>query len=348
MRLYLLGEVSWQRSQLIYHALARLGREGLVLLWPAEPYVCLGFHQDLTQELDLEFCRRRGLPVFRREVGGGTVYLDREQVFWQVVLRRDNPLIPFSHQAFYRRFLGPVARAYQRAGLMAELHGINDLAAEGGKVCGTGAGEIADCVAFVGNLMRDFDCDTMCRVLRLPDERFRRRLAGLMEQNLTHLRGTLGPEALKRWNHQRLAGLLAQEFARLLGPLQPAEVDPELEDQMRRLERRMLDPSWVHFPRKPRPGRRAVKVRAGLYLHHRRLGEAMPGLRAIFTVEDGRLRGLEFYGAAGLDGQTLAPLAAGLEGAARPELAPRLAELARQKLLPAGLTPGKLARGLSF
>ena len=32
MRLYRLGSVSWQDSQLLYHALPRLGREGLILL----------------------------------------------------------------------------------------------------------------------------------------------------------------------------------------------------------------------------------------------------------------------------------------------------------------------------
>ena len=83
-------------------------------------------------------------------------------------------------------------------------------------------------------------------------------------------------------------------------------------------------------------------------MHHRRLEEAAPGLRALFRVEDGRLRGLEFYGAAGLAGQILARLAAGLEGASRPELAPRLAELAGRRLVPPGLEPEDLARGLSF
>lgn len=57
MELYNLGKVTWRESQLMYHAMAYLGREGLLLVSPAEPYVCIGFHQDVTQEVDLEYCR---------------------------------------------------------------------------------------------------------------------------------------------------------------------------------------------------------------------------------------------------------------------------------------------------
>ncbi|HDH09530.1 MAG TPA: lipoate--protein ligase family protein, partial [Chloroflexi bacterium] len=55
MKLYDLGEVPWLESQLIYHALPRLGMEGLVLLLPTSPYVCIGYHQDVEQEVDLAY-----------------------------------------------------------------------------------------------------------------------------------------------------------------------------------------------------------------------------------------------------------------------------------------------------
>jgi lipoate-protein ligase A len=69
-------------SQLIYHAQPRAGVEGLNILAPSEPYVCLGYHQDLEQEIDEAFCREHNIPIFRRQVGGGAVYLDGNQVFY--------------------------------------------------------------------------------------------------------------------------------------------------------------------------------------------------------------------------------------------------------------------------
>jgi lipoate-protein ligase A len=52
MKLYNLARILWQDSQLIYHALAKLGWEALCLVSPAAPYVCIGFHQDVEQEVD--------------------------------------------------------------------------------------------------------------------------------------------------------------------------------------------------------------------------------------------------------------------------------------------------------
>ncbi len=88
--------------------MADLGREGLILLSPASPYVCIGFHQNVEQEVDLAFCREQGIPVFRREVGGGAVYLDGGQLFFQLVLRADDPRVPAPREVFYRTFLAPV------------------------------------------------------------------------------------------------------------------------------------------------------------------------------------------------------------------------------------------------
>ena len=82
MKLYDLQKVPWYESQLIYHALAKLGQEALVLVSPATPYVCIGFHQNAIQEVDLEYCKANAIPVFRREVGGGAVYLDGRQLFF--------------------------------------------------------------------------------------------------------------------------------------------------------------------------------------------------------------------------------------------------------------------------
>jgi hypothetical protein len=66
MKLYNLGKVPWLDSQLIYHALAEMGREALSLVSPATPYVCIGFHQDAEQEVDLDYCKARGISFCKK------------------------------------------------------------------------------------------------------------------------------------------------------------------------------------------------------------------------------------------------------------------------------------------
>lgn len=289
MHLYRLGRVSWQDSQLAYHALAHLGRQGLILCSPAEPYVSVGYFQDPVQELDLEHCRGRGLPVFRREVGGGAVYLDRHQLFWQVVLRRDHPLVSFNRQAFYRRFLAPVVAVYRALGVdEARVAPVNDVAVGERRIAGTGAGEIGDCVVFVGNLMRRFDCAAMAQALQAPDAEFRRSYQKHMQSQLTSLRRELGSRQEASLKDEQLYDLLAREFASVMGSLEPHPLDEDLRNAMDLLGRRMLSPAWTFFPRRPRPHRK-VKVRAGLFLHLWQQDSFQGAIEARFTSLDGKV-----------------------------------------------------------
>ncbi|ADK86339.1 biotin/lipoate A/B protein ligase [Desulfarculus baarsii DSM 2075] len=333
LALYDLGKVPWADSQLLYHAMARLGRQGLALVSPASPYVCVGFHQDAAQEVDLDHCRQAGLPVFRREVGGGAVYLDGRQYFFQIVLRRDNPLIPARRDEFYARFLAPVARAYGRIGVEARLKPVNDLLCGQRKVCGSGAGEIGESVVFVGNMIMDFDCQAMARVLRAPDEKFRDKAQKTMEANMGSIRGLLG-SAADRWTEGALNQIMAEEFAKLLGPLEPARPDQALRAEMDRLAQRMLAPQWLLRGRRPSAGRR-LKIRAGLELVQR-LHKAPGGLlRLEMELRDGRI------GQARLSGdffayppQAVEALEAALEGAGRDDLPTIIHEFVGQNQLP--------------
>lgn len=289
MELFNLGKVPWAESQLIYHALGELNREALSLVSPATPYVCIGFHQDVDQEVDLEYCRTHHIPVFRREVGGGAVFLDGSQLFFQLILRRDNPLAPLRLESFYRKFLDPVIQVHRRLGIPAEYRPINDLVVNGRKISGTGAGEIGDCAVFVGNLILDFDYETMSRVLRVPDEKFREKVKKTIRENLSTIRAELGVEAAARYLDADLNVMMVEEFAKVLGPLEPAQVDDELAGMIRNLEVRMINQDWLHRKGKRVLGRR-VKVRAGLEVFHR-LHQAKGGLiRVDGAVADGCYR----------------------------------------------------------
>lgn len=288
MLLYDLGKAPWAESQLIYHALARLGREALVLVSPADPYVCVGFHQDATQEVDLTYCRAQDIPVFRREVGGGAVYLDHGQLFWQLVLKKDCPLVPGARQKFYEKFLAPVINVYRALGMQAQYKPVNDVLVGGRKVCGTGVGEIGDCLVCVGNIIRDFNYAAMARVLKVPDEKFRDKLHQGLEANLTTIKRELGQAAYEHWDHAGLSGLLADEFSGILGPLERAEIDDELSATMERLKERMLDDGWLFLRRKVKDGRQ-VKLRHGVFVQQK-MHKAPGGLlRATFQTDDGRL-----------------------------------------------------------
>lgn len=267
MKLYIPGKVPWHESQLIYHALADLGKESLVLVSPVSPYVCIGFHQDVNQEVDLEFCRENNIPVFRREVGGGAVYLDGDQFFFQLILRKDNPIIPYGREAFYQKFLQPAINVYKRIGIPVKYKPVNDIIAGTRKISGTGVGEIGECIVFVGNLILDFNYGMMSRVLKVPDEKFRDRMKKTIEDNLTTIRRELGHKESLKWDESSLNALMIKEFEKLTGEMEKADKDSELQARMDELAQRMMSDAWLNRKGRRFPGR-SVRIRSGTSLVH--------------------------------------------------------------------------------
>jgi len=293
MLLHDLGHVPWLDSQLIYHAQARIGLEALNILAPREPYVCIGFHQQLEEEVDLAYCRERGIPVFRREVGGGAVYLDGRQVFFQLVLSKENPLAQGEKAALYQRLLEPVARAYADLGVPARYRPVNDvITAAGRKISGTGAAEIGACLVLVGNLIADFDYDTMARVLRVPDEKYRDKVFQSMRENLSTLRRETGRE----YSWAELAAPLVRRFAEVLGPLEPAPVPEAVRAEARALAPRFLAEEWLLKKGRRFPHGREVRIASGVnVLQH---VHKSPGglLRATLVLKEGRLEQVALSG----------------------------------------------------
>jgi lipoate-protein ligase A len=294
MKLNYLKTVSWQDSQLLYHAQPRIRREGLNLLTPAMPYVCIGRFQDVEQEVDLGYCRENDIPVFRREVGGGAVYLDGDQLFFQLILHRDNPLIPAGGKlAFYRTFLRAPIEAYRALGIPAEYREVNDIVAKDRKISGTGAAEIGDYYVLVGNLIVDFDYETMARVLKVPDEKFRDKVYKTIRENLS----TVKREVDSVPSRDELWSLMAEAFTDVLGPM---EMETAVDDAWRRkadeLAEDMLSDEWLYRKGRSQKGGRDVKIRSGLDVRQR-VHKAPGGLiRADLEVQDDVLTAVSLSG----------------------------------------------------
>jgi lipoate-protein ligase A len=292
MKLYRLESVSWQDSQLLYHALPRLDREGLNLLSPATPYLCIGYFQDVEQDVDMAFCQEHDIPVFRREVGGGSVYLDGDQLFWQLVIHKDNPLAPRSKDAFYRKFLQPPIEAYRALGIAAEYKPVNDIIANDRKISGTGVAEIGDYIIFVGNLIVDFDYEMMTRVLNVPSEKFRDKVYKTLHENLSTIKREIDdvPPTEELW------ALMADQFTELLGPMEvETTVDEAWRAKTDELASQFLSDEWL-YQRKARRPSQGVKIRAGVEVRQK-MHKATGGLvRATTEVREGAIASVAFSG----------------------------------------------------
>lgn len=342
MNLYHLGHVPWEDSQLIYHALAYLGMEGLILLSPASPYVCIGYHQDVNQEVDLEYCRANDIPVFRREVGGGAVYLDGRQLFYQLVARKDNPLAASDKESFYRRLLAPVVRTYTELGVPSRYKPVNDIVTEAGrKISGNGAAHIGDSVVLVGNLIFDFDYDTMARVLRVPDEKYRDKVHRSLYENLT----TMRREQETLTGEDEAVAALVRQFEVELGALEARALPAMVRRKAEELRSRFLSEEWLHGRARRSPAGREVKIAAGVHVVQR-VYKAPGGLvRAILevreeTIESVAITGDFFF----YPEQGLADLERALQGCRMADVSTTIAGFyARRGIDSPGLAPAQLS-----
>jgi lipoate-protein ligase A len=251
------GRVSALRSQTLWHALAygvsRGGPPTLSFMRPSRPYVGLGYHRRL-EETDIEACREAGLPVFRRMVGGGVVYLDEHQQFFQISLPA--AAVSKNRQRALRELLSPAVAAFRAAGVPAELDDEGEIVVGEAKICGHGAAQIEDAVVVVGNLIEQFDHAAAARVLALP-EAARADVVRLMEQ---FVMATPVDSAAFR-------SAAVASYGEALG-LEPVTgwLSTYERERLSHLDSLFRSPEWLRGPHRPdpHPGPVTVKVRAGV------------------------------------------------------------------------------------
>lgn len=247
MRLRVLdfGYDSAVRSQAIYHGIANaMGVDDdpvLTLVNPTDPYVCVGLHQEVALEVDEEFCKQQQLPVIRRHVGGGTVYLDENQMFFHFIYPRNKA--PLVADELYPMFIEPVLRTYKDLGVNASFRPVNDIQVNGKKIGGTGAASIENATVMVGSFLFDFNTAQMAKALKVPSEKFRDKLFTTLEQYMT----TMKKELKEVPTRDKVKYMFLHHVANCLR-VDPVESFASVEElnAIDEQEKILVDPEWTY------------------------------------------------------------------------------------------------------
>ncbi len=251
-----LGAVDGATMVNVFVALARPVAAGrspptALVLYPERPFANVGYHQEAERELDLAYCRAQGIPVVRRAVGGGAILDGPWELDYMLVLPPGAPGTDGGVAAFYERHLAPVAVALRKLGVAAERAGINDLTSRGRKLSANGAMQLHGSWILVGDLLLDLDVPAMSRVLRVPDEKFRGKLARGMSEWLTSIRAETGrlPE------REFVARTLREEFARSLeASWVPGALTAEEAESLAELKISRTQDDWTYRKDRSHPG----------------------------------------------------------------------------------------------
>jgi lipoate-protein ligase A len=259
MHLLSFDKLPGQDSMLIFHVLARIGYEGLVIVSPSVPLASVGYFQDADKEIDLEFCKKTGISVMRREVGGGATYLDENQIFYQMIWNRNNDKFPTNIKQIFELLSQPACETYKKFGINAHFRAENDIVTDSGKkIAGEGGGDIADSMVFVGGILMDFDYQTMSNVIKVPDEKFRDKIYKTMEENLTTMKRELG-EIPPR---DEIKHVLIENFEKITGRLEKITLDDTTLGKLRELEKVFMSDKFL-FKKTPRIPE-GIKIKEGI------------------------------------------------------------------------------------
>ncbi len=333
------GTVSPLRSQTLWHAVAYGVGAGapptLSFVRTRSPYVSIGFHRSLD-ELDTDRCGHAGWPVYRRMVGGGPVYLDHDQLCFQLTLPA--AAVPADRQRALRQLLTPAVAAFRAAGLDAHLDHDLEVVVGDRKVCGHGAAQIGSSVVVVGNLIERFDHTAAASVLRAPDADEAGETLRLMRRYVAF--DGSGPDV----DAAAFADAACRAYGAALGLApRPGALSALEAAQLVGLDRRLRDPAWTRGrPRLAGPAGTApvgtapvgtaptgtapagtapvwkVKVRAGVW----RCSVLEPAGKVAASVVHGRVQRLVVQ-ADGVDPARAAAAAEGLTVAAAADAARR-------------------------
>jgi lipoate-protein ligase A len=293
IRLLYMEGVSPLRSQTVYHAVGYAMKADtpntIIMVSPNAPYVCVGYHQDMQKEVDLEYCAAHGLPVYRREVGGGAVYLDSGQLFTQWIFHKED--LPASLEERFALYIDPIVQTYKELGINANYRPINDIHVNGKKIGGTGAAQMGIAEILVGSLMYTFDKKTMSQVLKVPSEKMRDKIFESLEAYMTTMTEQLGSTP----DRAMVKDLYLKKVSEALGAeIYEGEWTADEEAMAQEIDARFVSDEWLY--QKGRLQQPGVKIHQDVHLVEAAF-KAQGGLiRIIARLREGRIDDVSISG----------------------------------------------------
>ncbi|MBI4768408.1 MAG: DUF116 domain-containing protein [Deltaproteobacteria bacterium] len=212
------------------------------------PVALVGYHQALTEEIRIEYCRLEGIEINRRITGGGAIYFDQGQLGWELIASRKSLGLGLTLEGITGAVCRAAALGLKTLGLEADFRPRNDIEVQGRKISGTGAAFEGEAFLFQGTLLVDFNLEHLIKALRIPTEKLSRKELTSAGERVTSLREQLGrvPPLTE------VKKALEKGFSRGLGLcFHSGQITGEEENLFHQILPRMKSAAWIQGTRIP-------------------------------------------------------------------------------------------------
>ena len=151
-------------------------------MWQVAPTVIFGRNQVMENEVNVEYCREKGIQMYRRKSGGGCVYADKGNVMLSYVCDGDN--VGFT----FHKFLNMVVLVLRRMGVEAACTSHNDVMIGDRKVCGTAFYHLPGRNIVHSTFLYDTEMENMLHAITPSREKLQRKGVESVRQRITLLK----------------------------------------------------------------------------------------------------------------------------------------------------------------
>lgn len=250
--------------------------EEAFFMWQSRPTVIFGRNQVFEAEVNISYCREKGIEMYRRKSGGGCVYSDKGNIMISYITSS------LAVEQAFADYLDSLCACLRGMGVAAEKSGRNDVLVEGLKVSGNAfyslIGRSEGRSIIHGTMLYDTCFENMVGAITPSDEKLRSKGVASVRSRVGLLKDFLpcigGGERSAEKDIEHIINSLAEFFTDTVYELTPEDV-AEIEE----IEQTYLDPHFLYGSNPSfsvvREGRveGAGNLRAELDLRHNRLSD---------------------------------------------------------------------------
>lgn len=155
--------------------------EEAFFIWQVAPTVICGRNQNIEAEVNLDYCKKNKINVFRRKSGGGCVYSDEGNLMLTWITRSEGV------QRTFDRYLQRITELLNDTGAQATVSGRNDILIDGRKVSGNAFYQTPVKSIVHGTLLYQTNFENMIRAITPAQSKTESKGVASVRQRVTNL-----------------------------------------------------------------------------------------------------------------------------------------------------------------